>query len=419
MGEGRLRSMNSESLSVCRICKTCNVESVWRLEPTPYGDLYKESRVAAQGLSLHPLDLGMCRKCDFLQLLGSVDAGEIYSDYLYHSSITRTLIGYYSDLAMRLISIFKLGATDLVVDVGSNDGLGLKPFLHAGVRVVGIEPSKSPARAAALRGIPTINDFLNEKSREQVLANFGEAALVCANFVAANVGDPVEFFRSLRAMLKPDGAVSIVTGYHPDQFAIGMFEYINHDHVSYFTVHSVSQLGAAVGLRLVSAQRVEHKGGSIHFVFRPVEAPVESDWSVSQLLQREEWAEANTPQIVSRLSSHVSEARAATRKFLEGIDVPRVAGIGASISVTHTMFQLGIGNHVDRLFDDDPKKVGRFSPGLGIEVEPMHALRTGRWQTAILLAWQHERILLKRLISEGFRGKVYVPLPRPRCITVG
>ena len=25
---------------------------------------------------------------------------------------------------------------------------------------------------------------------------------------------------------------SVVTGYHPDQFAVNMFEYINHDHLS-------------------------------------------------------------------------------------------------------------------------------------------------------------------------------------------
>ena len=418
MGNGLLVSAHFESLSVCRICQTADVESVWQLKPTPYGDLYKESKFEAQSLPSHPLDLGICRQCGFLQLLGSVDAGEIYSEYLYQSSLTGGLPGYYSELASRLISTFNLSAADLVVDVGSNDGLALEPFLDAGIRVVGVEPSRSPAEVANMRGIPTINEFLNEKTCEQVLATFGEATLVCANFVAANVPDPVAFFKSLKAMLKPEGVISIVTGYHPDQFAIGMFEYINHDHLSYFTVHSATQLGEAVGLRLVSAQRVEHKGGSVHLLFSPVEASAQTYWSVPQLLQREEWLQANSPQSVSHLSRRVSEAETTFKEFLKGADVSRMAGIGASISVTHLMFQLGIGASIDRLFDDDLNKVGRYSPGLGIEVEPIQALSSGKWKTACLLAWQHEQSLLKRLESGGFRGTVVLPLPILRTMVI-
>ena len=62
----------------------------------------------------------------------------------------------------------------------------------------------------------------------------------------------------MRAMLAPDGVISVVTGYHPDQFAVNMFDYINHDHLSYFSVSSAVQLAETSGLGITGAESVGH-----------------------------------------------------------------------------------------------------------------------------------------------------------------
>ncbi len=403
----------------CRICGSSSLELAWDLAQAPYGDLFCESKEAARELPSLGMTLMLCKDCELLQITQEVDVEEIYLEFLYQSSVTAGLADYYQRLAKSLILDLGLRSSDLVVDVGSNDGTGLKPYREAGMRVLGIEPSRLPASVSMDAGIPTINSFLDENSVNRTLAECGVAKLVCANYVAANIPDPVAFFGNMRAMLAPDGVISVVTGYHPDQFAVNMFDYIYHDHLSYFSVASAVRMAEASGLRLTGAERVEHKGGSIHLLFRSTESKVRPDESIAKLIQREKWLGAGLVGTYSALAVRIDVALQEVHQLLGVAPVSAVAGVGASISTTHLLHQFRIGGNVTRLFDDNANKIGRFSPGFGIEVSPLKDLGRGEWPLALLLAWQHSEVLLNRMQNVGFTGSVIVPLPNPHIVHLG
>jgi SAM-dependent methyltransferase len=403
----------------CRLCGTSqSLALAWELTPSPYGDLFGNSKEAAKALAPIGLSLLLCNDCGLLQLAQDVDATQIYAEYIYQTSVTVGLPEYYRRLASRLTRDLSLESGDLVVDVGSNDGTGLKPFLETGIRVVGVEPSRGPAQKSVHAGVPTINSFLDERTVEEINRTHGRAALVCANAVVANVPDPVAFVRHMGAMLAPEGALSIVTGYHPDQFAINMFDYINHDHLSYFSVTSAVRLAHECHLRLVSAERVEHKGGSIHLVFRHCDSEVKPDESIEKILQRERWLQVGHLQTYQALASRINGIADQIHELAALLPDSGAVGIGASISTTHLLSQFGIGNRVSRLFDDDPRKIGRFSPGFGIEVSDLGTLGLAEQDRAFILSWQHTDALLRRVYEVGYRGQVVVPLPRPYVASV-
>jgi SAM-dependent methyltransferase len=401
------------------MCGSSGLALAWDLVPAPYGDLFCESREAAQKLPLLGLTLVLCQDCKLLQIAQEVDVEGIYLEYLYQSAVTTGLGEYYYRLANSLILDLELQSSDLVVDVGSNDGTGLEPFRDAGMRVLGIEPSRRPALVSMDAGMPTINSFLDEKTVNEALAEHGVAKLVCANYVSANVSNPVAFFRNMRALLAPDGVISVVTGYHPDQFAVNMFDYINHDHLSYFSVTSIVRLAEASGLLLTSAERVEHKGGSIHLLFRASESRATPDESISKLIQRERWLGIGEIPTYTALAARIEVASQKVHQLIGAMPSYAIAGVGASISTTHLLHQFGIGSNVARLFDDDVNKIGRFSPGFGIEVSPLKDLGQGEWQSALLLAWQHSDALLNRMQSVGFTGSVIMLLPNPQVAHFG
>lgn len=403
----------------CRACGMNSLQLAWDLAPSPYGDRFMASKAAATALRPSGLSLMICSRCSLVQLDQDVDAVEVYSDYLYHSSVTIGLATYYSRLARFLVSELAMGKGALVVDVGSNDGTGLLPYRHEGMRVVGIEPSKSPAQVASARGIPTVNSFLSEESTEFVRSEYGSASLVCANYVAANVPDPVTFLRSMKSLLRADGAISVVTGYHPDQFALNMFEYVNHDHLTYLTVNSMTKLAELVGLTLISATRLEHKGGSIHFLLRPHDSAATADESIRQLQQREVWMGIDSLDYYSATAERIEQIGESVRGLLQQLGSSSLAGVGASISTTHLLHQFSIGHSFSRLFDDDPNKIGRYSPGFGIEVSRLDDLGKGDWDAAVLLAWQHSTKLISRIRETSFKGSVLVPLPRPTLVAIG
>ena len=103
---------------------------------------------------------------------------------------------------------------------------------------------------------------------------------------------------------------------------------------------------------------------------------------------------------------------------MDSQDFKYLNGIGASISTTYFCNQFSISEKLFALFDDDVNKIGRFSPGAGLEVFPLSALPSGGKYLTIVLAWQHTDKLLSRLKEINFTGRVLVPLPSPKLIVI-
>jgi hypothetical protein len=88
-----------------------------------------------------------------------------------------------------------------------------------------------------------------------------------------------------------------------------------------------------------------------------------------------------------------------------------IFGIGASISTTSLLYNFEIGKYFDRLCDDDPRKIGRFSPGFGIEVDSLDNLEPNYSSIAVVLAWQHTEKIISRLRELHFPGLILIPMP--------
>ena len=404
----------------CRACGSGALSVLWKLKDVPYGDKFQTTKALAKSVESKPLTLITCTQCQLLQLAEEVNHAEIYEQYLYTSSVTSSLPGAFQTISKVIGSYLQANSDTLVVDVGANDGTGLGPYRALGCRVVGVEPAQGPADVARRKGIPVVQSFLDDEAVSEVLREHGPADAVLANFVTANVERPADFVSSLSKLLKPNGLISIVTGYHPDQFAINMFEYINHDHLSYFSIGSMKALAEQVGLRLVGTQRLELKGGSIHFLLSQTSGSHQEDGSVSSLLQREKWLRVATADLVRPLKVATEENKTSMQEFLREKSRGPYIGIGASISTTHLLHEFEIGQYFEKLFDDDQGRIGRFSPGFGLEVAPISEISAySSGATAVILAWQHEFQLVQRLRESGFSGPVVLPLPRFETIVRG
>jgi len=401
----------------CRSCENPDLEIVWELENSPYGDLYRSTAKEALEVGFETLTLGFCAACKMLQLLEITDLPSTYDDYLYRSSVTNALSSYYVQTARRLISEYGLSSGDLIVDIGSNDGTFLSGFLNYDFNVLGIEPTRENANTAELRGINTLNEYFEAQTVDRILRKAGHPKLISINYTLANIPNLVVFFNNIVRLMDENTILSVITGYHPDQYAVNMFEYINHDHLTYLTVESLGNLCKILNLKVIDLNRSEHKGGSIQFIIAKENSDFKVQSSVGQLLQREIWLNTNTVQLTKNLELRIRDVNEGLNEKLKSLQSTDLYGIGASISTTYLCNQFGLSDKVENLFDDDVNKIGRFAPGSGKLVQALTSIPMKVDSVALVLAWQHSERLIQRLREVGYPGRILTPLPNPKLFS--
>ena len=132
----------------CRICKYSKLVQVFSFGLQPLANAFlKRSRLNLKEF-FYPLNVYFCQNCYLLQLRDIVSPKILFKDYVYVSSTSSVFIKHFQDSADNMIKRFALNNKSLVVDIGSNDGILLKPYTKRGIKTLGIEPAKNIAKLA-------------------------------------------------------------------------------------------------------------------------------------------------------------------------------------------------------------------------------------------------------------------------------
>src|SRR5687768_11786774 len=107
--------------SACRSCGARHLRRFLSLGRMPLTDAYVRPERLDEPEPRYPLDVAFCSNCSLVQILHSVPPEEVFVDYSYYSSVSRTLLDHSRAHAQELIASRGLGRNSLVVEVASND----------------------------------------------------------------------------------------------------------------------------------------------------------------------------------------------------------------------------------------------------------------------------------------------------------
>jgi SAM-dependent methyltransferase len=400
--------------NVCRLCGSENITTVFHLTPTPPEDRFVSKEQLHVPQEVYPLDLGLCKDCGYLHLLFVLSPEISYPDYIYVTKVTLGLSNHYQEYADQILEMEQPVNDSLVVDLGSNDGTMLAAFKRRNMRVLGVEPGRAIARAANEAGMPTICDFFTDQVAGEIVRKHGKASIVTANYMYANIDDVVNFTRNVAMLLSADGIFVVQTGYHPEQMKLKMFDYIYHEHFSYFTLKVLQKLFAKCGLELIDAQKIPAKGGSIRVVAQLVGGQRSVHPSVTEIIHEEESEGMGRPETYIRFGKEIDQVKSEMLALLFSIKAEgnRIVGYGASHSTTTLTYHFELGRFLDYIVDDNPLKHGLYSPGYHLPVYPPQRIFEDKPDYVIILAWQYQKQILAN--NQSFfekRGKFIVPLP--------
>jgi predicted TPR repeat methyltransferase len=199
-----------------------------------------------------------------VQLAQIVAPDVLFSDYVYFSSNSETMLRHAESMADQLVQGEALGADNLVVELASNDGYLLQYFKQRGVPVLGIEPAANIARVAeAEKGIPTLAEFFGRELAEDLAQRGSRADVIIGNNVLAHVPDLNGFIAGVAALLKSSGVAVFEVPYLRDMLEKVEFDTIYHEHQCYYSLTALRHAFDRHGLELVDVEQLSIHGGSL------------------------------------------------------------------------------------------------------------------------------------------------------------
>src|SRR5690606_18248250 len=202
-----------------------------------------------------PLELLRCKDCTLAQIGYEVDPRILFPHtYPYLSGTTKILRENFKDLAREANDLFQLKSSDLVIDVGANDGSLLSPFKDLGQKVLGIEPSQA-ADVAMKKEIEMVKDYFSKDLAKEVRAKKGAAKLVTAANVFAHIKNVHEIVKGILELLAPDGIFVSESHYLLDLVQTLQYDTIYHEHLRYYSLGSLIRLFDQHGLTVFRVKR--------------------------------------------------------------------------------------------------------------------------------------------------------------------
>ena len=358
-----------EVVKTCRLCGSSDLVSSLRLRDTPFGDRYLPPGKGAANANLIPLEVVQCMACNGFQTSVVVDVEGMYEHYLSRpGAVNKVLSGAYRAYAEHLNGLLDLTVNDLMVEIGSNDGLFASLYAEKGVRCLGVDPAQNLSQVALERGVETISTFFGSSVANDIVAEHGNAKLIVANFMVANVSDLDDFMKGVKTLLASDGIYAMETNYVLDVVDNMQLEVINHEHITYFSVVSLSTFLEKHGLEIFRAQRVPSKSGSLRCYIQHKGSNFEIESSVADAKRYEIDYGVFLPSVWKPMDYTIEHVRSAAGRYFETKTSEGIVGYGSSIGATTLIYSLEIGQFLKALIDDDPYRQGLESPGFAIPI---------------------------------------------------
>jgi len=370
----------------CRCCGNKHLERVVSLGASPLANNLVDSVDAKT--ETYPLEMNYCPKCHNCQLSVVVPPQKMFDNYLYVSSTAAIFRKHFEDVAEKYINEFGLNSTTLVVDIGSNDGIALKPLKERDIKVLGVEPAKNIAKIANENNIKTLNNYFNMETAKNIVNTYGKAKLVTASNVFAHSDKLAEIATGVFEILDHDGTFIVEVQYLVDTIKDMTFDNIYHEHTNYWSVTSINNFFKNLNLSVVKVEHINTHGGSIRvYIQRPGNTV---DGSVNKFLNDELSFGLTNIETYKNFGKRVEKIKQNVKQNISKLkskyDV--ICAYGSPAKATTSLNYYGItSKELQYTVDDNPLKTGKYIPCVNIPIKSKDYFLNNVPKAILVLAW--------------------------------
>jgi SAM-dependent methyltransferase len=403
----------------CRHCGNKLILTFLDLGHAPPSNAYRTLEELSQPERYYPLKIKVCEQCWLVQTEDYAQADELFSpDYAYFSSTSSGWLAHAEHYSKQITERLSLNKNSLVIEVASNDGYLLKNFVESGIPCLGVEPTTSTATAAEKLGVPVVREFFGEKLGKRLASEGKSADLIVGNNVFAHVPNINDFTKGLKSVLRPGGTITLEFPHLMQLINHVQFDTVYHEHFSYLSLYTVSQIFQTAGLRVMDVEELPTHGGSLRVYGCHAEDPRMTAKSVGRILRLED---DEGMQHFERYASFQSQADKIKDQFLSFLIQQKqakrkIVAYGAAAKGNTLLNYAGVKRDLlPFVCDAAPAKQGKFMPGSQIPILPPNEIYKCRPDFVLILPWNiADEIIEENHVIREWGGKFVTSVPELR-----
>lgn len=399
-------------LKFCRICGSSDLVEIIDLGIQPLSGVFPGHLDPPS--TAGPLRLLRCDDCHLLQLGDSYSSDEMYGEtYGYRSGLNNSMISHLERVSKGLIRLLNLGSSDIVVDIGANDGTFVNFFSNRKIQAVGIDPTSAKYREFFHEEVFVVESFFNVAAYENT--KLKKAKLVTSIAMFYDLEKPIEFAKDVHSILTNDGYWYLEQSYAPWMRQSGAYDTICHEHLEYYSLSNIRDILNESGFTIVKVTTNNINGGSFGVLAQKTSAleKLDKDPYVNWLFQEE--TKNNNLEDWRNFAELVLHRRDSLKELIDTISQKggRIAALGASTKGNVLLNFTGLdSNVIESIGEVNPYKFGRYTPGSNIPILPEKQVINSNPDYLIFLPWHFKESALIRYEEYLINGgKLLFPLP--------
>lgn len=393
--------------NVCLGCKSTNLNQVLDLGNQPLANALRKDVNVKQ--NFHPLEIHFCNDCFLAQLNCIVPPEELFSHYLWVTGSSEEAITYSNTFCERVISRMK-NKDRYILELASNDGTFLKPFIKSGYDVLGVDAAKNLVEQANNDGINSLAEFWSNETSSKIKEKSGYPDVIIARNVLAHVANLHDFILGITNCADNDTLIAIEFHYSGHILEELHYDSIYHEHLCYYTLESIINIFKIYNLYAFDVDKSPLNGGSCVIYLSKEET--DKTQYLKELLEYEEQKKYNKLETWGNFGEYSIAHKDKFIKLINKYEGKRIVSYGASARSATLLNFCGIDNkYISMIADANKLKQGLYSNN-NIPIKSPEEVLSTNPDVIIIMAWNFKNEIINTLKEKyNFKGIVILPLP--------
>jgi len=402
----------------CRSCNSTSLKKVFDLGNHKLTGVFPKKKD-------HKVDTGrlrmvLCKHCSMLQLENSFNPKKMYgSNYGYMSSQNLSMIDHLRNKSIKLKKIVNIKSSEIILDIGSNDGTFLD-FFDKKYKLIGIDPSSKRLKKLYRKDIRVISDFFSYEKIEKYLKK-KRAKIITTISMFYDLEDPVKFASDIHKSLDRNGIWHLEQSYMPSMIKNYSYDTICHEHLEYYSLKSIKYILDKVGFVIIDLEFNNINGGSFALTVKKKSKANPKHYFLTNLILREEKRfKYNHYLTFKNFFKKVLKHKKLLKDLLVSLkkNNKKVFGYGASTKGNVILQFCGIDSKLLPFIADVSKfKYNKYTPGSKIKIISEKKSNSMKPDYYLVLPWHFKEFIVKKeekFLNSG--GKLIFPLPEINII---